>query len=122
MSPYALAAREGLRTELPRMGEYHARAVAIAEALRALPGVAVSADPPAGNAFAVYLDGERGALLAARDAVAERDGLTVFENLAPTPHPRIWSFELAVGPNTMELGVREIRDAIAALAEVAAMR
>ena len=122
MVPYALAAREGLRTELPRMPEYHARAVAIAEAVRTIPGVAVSTDPPACNAFAVYLDGARDALLAARDAVTERDGLIVFENLAPTPHPRIWSFELAVGPNTMELEVGEICNAIAALAARATSR
>ena len=115
MFPYALAAREGLRTELPRMPEYHARAVAIAGALRDLPGVATSPDPPACNAFAVHLDGERAALLAARDAVAASHGLVVFEQLAATAHPRVWSFELAVGANTMELDVSAVRAAVAEL-------
>jgi threonine aldolase len=115
MFPYALAAREGLRTELPHMPEYHARAVAIAAALRDLPGVAASPDPPACNAFAVHLDGERDALLAARDAVAVSHGLVVFEHLARTAHPRVCSFELSVGHNTMELGIAEIRDAMKAL-------
>jgi threonine aldolase len=122
MFPYALAAREGLRTELPRMPEYHARAVAIAAALRDIPGVAASPDPPACNAFAVHLDGERDALLAARDAVAESHGLVVFENLARTAHPRVCSFELAVGPNTMQLELDEIRAAIAQIASRATSR
>lgn len=117
MFPYALAAREGLRTELPRMPEYYARAVAIAAALRDLPRVAVSPDPPACNAFAVHLEGEREALDAARDATAESHGIVVFEYLAATPQPRMFSFELVVGANTLELPVGEIQDALADLLE-----
>jgi threonine aldolase len=122
MYPYALAAHEGLGTELPRMPEYHARAVEIAAALCDIPGVAVSANPPASNAFAVYLDGEGEVLLAARDAVAEKHGLVLFENLARTVNPRSGFFELNVGPNTMELNVSEIHDAFAELVELAAFR
>jgi threonine aldolase len=114
MYPYALAAREGLRTELPRMPEYHARAVAIAAALREVPGVAVSADPPSCNAFAVHLEGDREGLIAARDAVTDARGLVLFENLAASAHPGAFLFELVVGPNTPE-GAGEIRDAFAEL-------
>jgi threonine aldolase len=114
--PYALAAREGLRTELPRMPEYHARAVEIAAALRGIPGVAISPDPPVCNAFAVHLHGAEDELLAARDAVADAHGLVLFERLAATPDPRSWSFELIVGPNTIELRVDDVRAAFAELA------
>jgi threonine aldolase len=112
MYPYAIAAREGLRAELPLMPRYHARAVEIAAALRDLPGVAVSPDPPACNAFVVHVNGEHAALLAARDAVAESRGLTVFKHLAPTAHPRVSSFELVVGTNALEFGTADVRDAI----------
>jgi threonine aldolase len=122
MYPYVLAAREGLRTELPRMPEYHARAVEIAAALRDIPGVAVSADPPACNAFAVHLEGEREALLAARDAVAEKCGLILFENLARTAHSRSSFFELTVGPNTMQPNVSDVRDAFTELVQRATFR
>lgn len=115
MFPYAVAAREGLRTELPRMPVYHARAVEIAAALRDVPGVAVSPDPPACNAFVVHLDGEHAALLAARDAVAEARGLLIFQHLTRTAHPRVCSFELVVGTNALELDLAEIRDAVAEL-------
>ncbi len=112
MYPYAIAAREGLRAELPRMPQYHARAVEIAAALRDVPGVAVSPDPPACNAFVVHLDGEHAALIAARDAVAESRGLIVFKHLAQTAHPRVCSFELVVETNALGLSTTEIRDAV----------
>ena len=122
MYPYALAAREGLRTELPRMPLYHARAVELAAALRDVPGVAVSADPPACNAFAVYVDGRADALLAARDAIADARGIVLFEGLRPTPHPQVSFFEITVGPNTLELGVADVRDAFMELAVRATSR
>ncbi len=115
MYPYAVAAREGLRSELPRMPAYHARAVEIAAALRDLPGVAVTPDPPACNAFVVHLDGDHAALLAARDAIAESQGVIVFQHLARTPHPRTCSFELVIGTNALELDLAEIRAAVAEL-------
>lgn len=115
MYPYAIAAREGLRTELPRMPEYFARAVEIAAALRGVPGVVASPDPPACNAFLVHVDGEHAALLAARDAVAESRGLIAFQHLFRTAHPRVCSFELVVGANALELSTTEIRDALAEL-------
>ncbi len=114
--PYAVAAREGLRRELPRMAEYHARAVLIAAALRDVPGMGISADPPGCNAFAVFLRGDRTALVAARDAIEASHGIQLFgPNLAATADPRVWSFELAVGADTLAIDVAEIRDAFADL-------
>ncbi|HTJ25965.1 MAG TPA: beta-eliminating lyase-related protein [Candidatus Limnocylindria bacterium] len=112
MYPYVLGAREGLRVELPRMSAYHAHAVALARALSTVDGVAVSPAPPVCNAFVVHLEGEHGALLAARDAVTERCGLVVFERLARTAHPGVCSFELVVGSNTLALGIDEVRQGL----------
>jgi len=110
--PYAVAAREGLRRELPRMAEYHARATIIAAALRGAAGLAVSADPPACNAFAVFVAGDRDVLFAARDTVSVSHGIQLFgPSLAATPDPQVWSFEIAVGPETLAIDVAEIRAA-----------
>lgn len=120
MYPYVVAAREGLRNELPRMPEYFARAVELATALDTVDGVAASPNPPACNAFIVHLSGEHDALLAARDAIAASHGITVFERLSRTAHPRICSFELTVEANTLEIAVGDARAAVAALAAHAA--
>lgn len=117
MYPYAIAAREGLRAELPRMPQYHARAVELAAALRDVPGVAVSPDPPACNAFVVHIDGERAALLAARDAVAASHGLIAFQHLTRTAHPHVCSFELVVGANALALDTARIAGAVAEVAQ-----
>jgi threonine aldolase len=53
--PYAVAAREGLRTHLPRMAEYHDVAVDLAKRLTAA-GLRVEPDPPHTNAFRVYVE------------------------------------------------------------------
>ena len=116
MFPYAIAARKGLRTELSQMPQYHARAVEIAAALRDVPGVAVSPDPPACNAFIVHLDGAYDALLDARDAITESRGIIVFQHLARTAHPRVCSFELVVGTNAIDLDLAEMCAAIEELA------
>ncbi len=119
MYPYAVAAREGLRRELPRMPAYFARAAELAAALDTVEGVAVSPNPPACNAFVVHLIGEHDALLAARDAVAASHGIAVFERLSRTAHPRVCSFELTVESNTMEIDVADARAAVAAVAALA---
>jgi threonine aldolase len=120
MYPYVVAAREGLRNELPRMPAYFARAVELATALDTIEGVAVSPNPPECNAFIVHLNGEHDALLAARDAVTASHGIAVFERLSRTAHPRVCSFELTVEANTLEMGLVDARAAVAALAAHAA--
>lgn len=51
--PYAVSAREGLRRHLPRMAEYHAIAVELAQLLTDA-GLRVHPDPPHTNAFQVF--------------------------------------------------------------------
>jgi threonine aldolase len=53
--PYAVMARKGLRTHLPRMAEYHDTAVDLAKQLTAT-GLRVDPDPPHTNAFRVYIE------------------------------------------------------------------
>lgn len=115
MAPYVASAREGLRSELPRMPEYYERASDLAALLRTFDDVMVSPDPPSCNAFVVHLEGERDALLAGRDWVRDQRGIVLFETLSKTPHPRIWSFELIVDGNSFALDVQEVRDAFEAL-------
>lgn len=66
MMPQAVAGLRGLRTQLPRMAEYHDRARELA-ALLVERGLRVFPDPPHTNAFRVY---------------AERDHLDVTERIA----------------------------------------
>jgi threonine aldolase len=109
MTAYALGALRGLRTELPRMAEYHERAVALAAALTAR-GVQVFPEEPAANAFRIFAP-------AAAEVVSDRL-LTLMEEekalvswlWTDTEVPG-WSFvEFPVGPATMDWDVDEAAD------------
>jgi len=109
MTAYALGALRGLRTQLPRMAEYHERAVALAAALTKR-GVRVSPEEPRTNAFRIY------APTAADDASARLLDLMEQEKVlvswlwtgAEVPG---WSFvEFAVGPATMDWDVDDAPD------------
>jgi threonine aldolase len=114
LQPYAVAALRGLRDEVPRMSEYHQRAVELAERL-ARQGIAVAPAPPHTNAFRVYVPVERDVVLArlVKFAEAERTVLTPPWRAAEAPG---WAWtEFTVGAATMTWTVDE---AVALLADV----
>lgn len=61
LTPLAVSALAGLRTYLPRMGEYAAWARALAEALVAR-GVKVNPDPPHSNTFELFAEADADAV------------------------------------------------------------
>ena len=93
--PYALSAIAGLDRHLPRMTGYHERAVSLAAALAAVPGVRVT--EPMTNAFAIYLPGDHAALDAAHLELAERTGVWMFGSITPTAVPGLAMAEVSVG-------------------------
>jgi threonine aldolase len=112
--PYAVAARQGLRTHLPRMAEYHEVAVDLAKRLSAA-GIRVDPDPPHTNAFRIYV--ERSA-----DDLGERvlsDLETTHEMVFPSVQAADvpgWSWaEFWVGAATCDAGAAEVATRIATL-------
>lgn len=105
--PYALAALRGLDRELPRMAEYHERAVILAERLAA-HGIRTSPSPPHTNAFRIHVEREADDVNERRVVAMER------EHLALTPPWRAadvpgWSWtEFGVGPATAQWDVDEV--------------
>lgn len=106
--PYVIAAREGLRTRLERMPRYHERAVALAAALGALPGVDIVPNPPQTQMLHLYLRGDRERLIAAALDLAQETGIWTFDRLANSPLPAVQRLELTVGDATLDLSVDEI--------------
>ncbi len=113
MMPYAVSALRGLRDELPRMAEYHQRALEIAELLAA-KGIRTFPRHPHCNAFRLFLE-------APGDEVTERVvNVMETERLAVTPQWRDsedvpgWSWtEFTVGPATMEWTTEGAADVLA---------
>ncbi|MDQ2784726.1 MAG: beta-eliminating lyase-related protein [Chloroflexota bacterium] len=108
--PYVLSARTNLRQRLGRFPHYHERAVAIAGALRAIPGIAVKPDPPQTHMMHVYLHGNPERLEAASLAIAREENVALFRSLRPTDLPNWSMFELSIGDAADALTDDEIRD------------
>jgi threonine aldolase len=94
--PYVLAARQGFQSKLPRMAAYHAKAVEVAAALSALPGIALTPNPPHTNMMHVFLKGDPEKLLSARDAIAKARKDFLFFRLSACQIPGYAMFELTV--------------------------
>lgn len=106
--PYVIAAREGLRLRLPRFPRYHERAVRIAQALSAVPGIIVKPNPPQTNMMHIYLRGESERLKTASLDIAREEKVALVTWLAPTDLPDYWMFELSVGDAADALTDEEI--------------
>jgi threonine aldolase len=94
MTPYAVGALVGLRTELPRMGEYLATARALAAAF-CERGLRVHPEVPHTNTFEVYADGRAEEVNERLVAFVERTGLQLSGLWQQTDDPGTVSTELA---------------------------
>lgn len=113
--PYVLTALEGLRLHLPRMGEYHRHACALAAAIDATPGLRARPHPPHGNSFQVHFAAARPAIEAAATAVARRDGVWLVNRLADTAWSGTCMAEIVVGAATVEWSPEEAAATLAGL-------
>lgn len=115
MTAYAASALAGLDEHLPRMAEYHDRAVEIATLLNER-GVRVIPHPPHTREFVVYAPGDPEPL---REKVIQRlesDGLLGVRDWMRADVPG-WSWtEIAVGSATMRWTAQEVADVIASVA------
>lgn len=113
--PYALSGLRGLRTLLPRMGEFHERAVDLAAALAGRTGVRVFPQPPHTNAFRVYVDKPDDVVNERILTILESDKTALLSPVRSGPMPGTCWTEFTVGAATMEWTVDEAVDALVAL-------
>jgi threonine aldolase len=107
--PYVVSAQVALDQRLDRMTAYHEKAVAIATALRDIPGVEIVPDPPQTNMLHVYLRGDRERLLDAAITIADETGTFLTSRLGDSPLPAWQKLELTVGDATRDLPDDTIR-------------
>ena len=113
--PYAASALAGLRSRLPRMGEYVDHARAIATALSVIDGVDVVPDPPQTPMMHVHLRTTASAVVAGVRRLADEEGLWTWSGSQPTDTPAIRRVELAVGDATLTLSPEQVASAVTAL-------
>ena len=114
--PMIVTALDGLETTLPKMSDYHRRAVELAAAIDAAPGLRAFPNPPHCNAFQVHFAASAEALRAAALAEAEASGTWLFNGFEQGLLPDAASGELSVGEATMGWSDDEVVVALTRLA------
>ena len=113
MLPYAVSALRGLREELPRMTEYHARAVEMAELLAA-KGIRTFPARPHCNAFRIFVESPGDVITERVVTAMEREHLAVTPRWGDSEDVPGWSWtEFTVGSATMEWSADDAVDLLA---------
>ncbi len=117
LSPGLATAAAKLDERLAAMPAWHARAGEVAAVLNGVKGVRTLPDPPHTNLFHVFLDLDPEAALAARDVVAARCGLWLFQSVRAADKPGTSRFEWTVGQPAIEVSDADLRGAWETLLE-----
>jgi threonine aldolase len=113
--PYALAALEGLDTQLPKLAGFRDRAITLAAAIGTIDGVFVTPQPPHVNGFHVYLPGSADALRERHLQLAAETGDWLFGLFAPTSAQGQCVVEIQVGDPTADFTDVEVVERIGQL-------
>lgn len=111
MAPFALAGLRGLRELLPRMGEFHDRAVELAAGFESA-GLRVHPQPPHANAFVVHVDADADTVNEALLSALGSERVLLLPPFRPGEMPATSWTEFAVGPDTMEWETQEAVEAV----------
>ncbi len=106
--PLVIAARAALHQKLDRFPLYHARALRVAEALRAVPGVRIIPDPPHAHMMHVYLPGTVETLLPRATAIAQKERVALFRYLDAAAVPGFTRAELEIGEEALKVSDAEV--------------
>jgi threonine aldolase len=109
MWPYAASALSALRTRLPRMPAYYRHALAIADAVRDVPGVEVMPDPVQSPMMHVRFSVPAETLRERVVEIAKTERIWTFARPWAELGSRLVEFELQVGDATLQLSPDEIR-------------
>ena len=88
---------------LARMPAHRARALSLAAALAQIPGLRIRPMPPQVNMFHLHVAADAAALAAARDRIAEEEGIWLAQRFVATPTPGTAMTELYIGENALHV-------------------
>jgi threonine aldolase len=115
--PYAAAAQTALHLRLPKMPAYYRHALAIAAAVRDVPGIEVTPEPLQSPMMHLRFSADLDAIRERVVDIARTDQVWTFARPWVSLGPRLQEFELSVGDATLELSPEEIRDLFIRLVE-----
>ncbi|OWQ46956.1 hypothetical protein CDL60_11175 [Roseateles noduli] len=115
LAPLAASAAYRLDERLALMPRLFERTVAVVEALGRVNGIRINPTAPHANMFHVHMDGEVQRLIDARNAIAESDGIWLFNAARATGSPGRSVAEIYVGDNLLAMSDEVVAEAFARL-------
>ncbi len=100
------------------MPAFHEQAVTLAQAFSSVEGVFVTPDPPHTNAFLVLVGGEAKEHEYAREEVARRTGVWLYDYAPASPYEGFVSFEVHIWTTGMKIRAEEARMVMSLYAEL----
>jgi threonine aldolase len=120
--PMIVTALDGLENTLPRMADYHRRAVALATAIDEAAGLTAFPTPPHCNSFQVHFPAPAQAMEQAALASAQESGVWLFGRFEQGLLPETCFGEVTVGEASLAWTPAEAAQALAALHRRAALQ
>ncbi|WP_431258408.1 threonine aldolase family protein [Roseateles chitinivorans] len=111
LAPLAASAACRLDERLALMPRLFERTVQVVEALSQVAGLRINPAAPHANMFHVHMDGDVQRLVAARNEIADTDGLWLFNAARETGSPGRAVSEIYVGDNLLALSDEVVVDA-----------
>jgi threonine aldolase len=108
LHPFVASAAMRLDGALAKMPAFRSRALALAEPLSRLPGVRLLPAPPQVNMFHLHVSAPPAALAAARDRIAEEDGVWIAPRFAPAQVTGASFTEIYVGDGLLAVANEDV--------------
>ena len=103
LHPFVASAAMRFDSQLAKMPAYHARALALGQALAAIDGLVIDPQPPQVNLFHLHLPAPAAAVANARDHIAALEGAWLAQRIGQAQVPGWSTIELYVGDNLLAL-------------------
>lgn len=115
--PLIISALDGIDQVLPKMADYHRKAIELAEAIGRVDGVSVFPSPPHCNSFQVHFDASATAMEQAALTLAQDTGTWVFGRFAQGLLPETSFGEVVVGEASLGWTAAEAEEVVKELCE-----
>ncbi|HEX6715461.1 MAG TPA: beta-eliminating lyase-related protein, partial [Pyrinomonadaceae bacterium] len=108
LAPYVIDSLRALEQKLPLMPQYYHKALSLAAALKKIPDLWITPDPPQTNTFLIAIRGNHLRLRDCALEVASETGLWLVDFVRPAGIDGLAQFQVVAGDATLELEVEDV--------------
>lgn len=108
MHPYVVSAKIGFDARVPRMQQYHERALSLAKSLGTVDGIVLQPVIPQTNMFQLFVNVSSASLKKAHEQIIEEDAIALCRKIFQSEIPNWCYTEIVIGDNALQLNDAEL--------------